>query len=836
MHHCCNVVVGPEGAASAVLLRAGEVVEGLDVARSRRPRSTDRDLARGPARLCQALALDLAHDGADLTTGPVTLTPAAEPCTDVSTGPRVGLRLAADRPWRFWLTGEPHRLDVPAGGPAHEVDVSTSGAGHRDLRHTPRDPTEAAMSLAVLDRKHTIAPPGYNRWLVPPAALAIHLCIGQAYATSVYKTCLVDALRHQPDLGRHRLLDRDRDARPVRRGVRHLGGHRRAAPRDGRRGGRLVGRASWSAPLGIATGQLWLLYLGYGVIGGIGLGIGYISPVSTLIKWFPDRPGLATGLAIMGFGGGALVASPVESKLLATFDSGFDPKDVTSVASGSAVAVDVRDPRPRLPRRDAVRRLAGEGPRRRLAARRASTRARSRPKSMVTTESVSAANAVKTPQFWLLWVVLFCNVTAGIGILEQAAPMIQDFFRTGGESSVDPAAAAGFVGLLSICNMAGRFVWSSTSDVIGRKPIYMAYLGVGMVLYALLALVGHTTTGLFVLFAGIIISFYGGGFATVPAYLRDLFGTFQVGAIHGRLLTAWSAAGVAGPLIVNGFLDAEGTPGKLTYEAYKPALLTMVGVLAVGFVANLLIRQVADRFHEPDHAESQLVGEPAGGGGVATATRTRRTTTRPALLAVSWAVVGLPLVYGVYQTFVKVSGLSASASGRMAACSSTPGTRPPARSGRACWPRPTSASSSPPGTSTATRSSYPPTSCTTGTRPCCCTWPGPTRSGARSTRTRTSCWRSPRTGRTSRRPGTPTRAPTRTSASPRPTTPASSCSAAPRSSTTRTRRRRSWPPSSRTSSRPAPPASRPAPTSSPTGASCPASAACGCTSRRCARR
>jgi MFS family permease len=255
--------------------------------------------------------------------------------------------------------------------------------------------------------------------------------------------------------------------------------------------------------------------------------------------------------------------------------------------------------------------------------------------------------------------VLFCNVTAGIGILEQAAPMIQDFFRSGGDSSVDPAAAAGFVGLLSICNMGGRFIWSSTSDVVGRKPIYLGYLGIGMVLYALLAITGHTSTGLFVLFAGIIISFYGGGFATVPAYLRDLFGTFQVGAIHGRLLTAWSAAGVAGPLIINGFLDAEGTPGKLTYEAYKPALLTMVGVLAVGFVANLLIRQVADRFHERDHEETQLADEPAGGsgGGVDTKTRTEKTHSQPALLVISWAVVGIPLAYGVYQTIVKVSSL-----------------------------------------------------------------------------------------------------------------------------------------------------------------------------------
>ena len=508
--------------------------------------------------------------------------------------------------------------------------------------------------MSLLDRSRTIAPAGYNRWLVPPAALAIHLCIGQAYATSVYKTSLVEnfhsSLTAIGFVFSIAIVMLGLSAAVFGTWV-DTGGPRRAM---------VAAALAWSVgflvgALGIATGQLWLLYLGYGVIGGIGLGIGYISPVSTLIKWFPDRPGLATGLAIMGFGGGALVASPVESKLLAAFDSGFDPTDTTSVASGSAVAsmfvtlgivylavmlfgawlikVPADDWRP-----------AGFDP------------AKVRARSMVTTQSVSAANAVKTPQFWLLWVVLFCNVTAGIGILEQAAPMIQDFFRTGSSSSVDPAAAAGFVGLLSICNMGGRFVWSSTSDVVGRKPIYLGYLGFGMVLYTLLAITGHTATGLFVLFAGIIISFYGGGFATVPAYLRDLFGTFQVGAIHGRLLTAWSAAGVAGPLIVNGYLDAQGTPGKLTYEAYKPALLTMVGVLAVGFVANLLIRQVADRFHEPDHEEPQLADAPAGAGGVATATRTS-TTTRPALLVVSWAIVGIPLLYGVWQTFVKVAGL-----------------------------------------------------------------------------------------------------------------------------------------------------------------------------------
>jgi MFS family permease len=513
-----------------------------------------------------------------------------------------------------------------------------------------------ANALAVLDRSRTIAPPGYNRWLIPPAALAIHLCIGQAYATSVYKNSLVShfdtSLTAIGIVFSIAIVMLGLSAAVFGTWV-DTGGPRRAM---------VAAALCWSVGFlvgaaGIATGQLWLLYLGYGVIGGIGLGIGYISPVSTLIKWFPDRPGLATGLAIMGFGGGALVASPISSRLLALYDPSFDATDTTSVADGSAVAsmfvtlglaylvvmlfgawlikVPADDWKPE-----------GFDP------------ASVKSQRLVTTASVSAANAIRTPQFWLLWTVLFCNVTAGIGILEQAAPMIQDFFRSDGGSSVDPAAAAGFVGLLSICNMAGRFVWSSTSDVIGRKPIYLGYLGIGMVLYAALALAGSSATVLFVLLAGVIISFYGGGFSTVPAYLRDLFGTFQVGAIHGRLLTAWAAAGVAGPLIINGFLDAQGTPGELTAEAYRPALLTMVGVLAVGFVANLLVRPVAERFHEKDADEPTAEGSSASGGGVATQTRTgARTTVHPALLTVAWLIVGVPLAYGVYQTLAKTVSL-----------------------------------------------------------------------------------------------------------------------------------------------------------------------------------
>jgi MFS family permease len=452
---------------------------------------------------------------------------------------------------------------------------------------------------SFLARERIVARPGFNRWLIPPAALAVHLCIGQAYATSVYKTALVEH------------FDTSLTAIGIIFSIAIVMLGLSAATfgtwvdRNGPRAAMFTAAVFWSTgfligSLGIATEQLWLLYLGYGVIGGIGLGIGYISPVSTLIKWFPDRPGLATGMAIMGFGGGALIASPLSRQLMSLYDPSYDGTAGT-VPSGHAVALlfltlgliylaymlvgafIVRVPAEGW-------RPDGFDP------------STVKKKALVTTESVSARNAIKTPQFWLLWIVLFCNVTAGIGILEQASPMIQDFFRTGETSLVAPAAAAGFVGLLSLFNMGGRFAWSTTSDYIGRKPIYMVYLGGGIVLYIALATLGSSATWLFVILAAIIISFYGGGFSTVPAYLRDLFGTYQVGAIHGRLLTAWSAAGIAGPLIVNGVLDSRGTPGALVAGDYRPALFIMVGLLAVGFVANLLVKPVDHKWHEPKKA------------------------------------------------------------------------------------------------------------------------------------------------------------------------------------------------------------------------------------------
>ncbi|GAA2631554.1 OFA family MFS transporter [Paractinoplanes durhamensis] len=463
--------------------------------------------------------------------------------------------------------------------------------------------------LTALDRKHTIAPEGYRRWLIPPAALAVHLCIGQVYATSVYKNSFIKHFdASQTSIGIIFSIA------IVMLGLSAAFGGTWVEA-NGPRKAMFVSASFWAtgflvAALGIGTKQLWLVYLGYGVIGGIGLGIGYISPVSTLIKWFPDRPGLATGLAIMGFGGGALIASPASRQLLSAYDPSYNSGVAASVADGRALVLlfltlgiayflimmfgvaNIRVPAPGW-------RPAGFEP------------AAVAEKPLVTNAQVSAAKAIRTRSFWFLWIVLFCNVTAGIGILEQASPMIQDFFRSGGVSSVSVAAAGGFVGVLSLFNMAGRFVWSSTSDLLGRRPIYMLYLGAGMAMYLLLATVGDAATALFVVLAGVILSFYGGGFATVPAYLRDLFGTYQVGAIHGRLLTAWSAAGIAGPLIINGFLDAQGKPGSLTSSAYQPALFTMVGVLAIGFVANLLIHPVPARYHEPPSTITPLKKEAA---------------------------------------------------------------------------------------------------------------------------------------------------------------------------------------------------------------------------------
>jgi MFS family permease len=431
-----------------------------------------------------------------------------------------------------------------------------------------------------------VAPPGWSRWLVPPAALSIHLAIGQVYAWSVFKPPLESALGLSGTLS----------ALPFQLGIVMLGLSAAfggtLVERNGPRWAMCVSLVCFSsgfllAALGAATRQYWLVVLGYGFVGGIGLGIGYISPVSTLIKWFPDRPGMATGIAIMGFGGGALIASPWSGQMLESFGAASGGIALAFLVHGLVYAVFMAlgvllvrvPPAGWKPQGFTPPAVAGTA-------------------RLVSVADVSARSALRTPQFWCLWVLLCCNVTAGIGILERAAPMVQDFFA-GTSAPVSVASSAGFVAMLSLANMSGRFVWSSVSDIIGRKNIYRVYLGAGVLCYLAIALAGNASKPLFIVCTMLILSFYGGGFATIPAYLKDLFGTYQVGAIHGRLLTAWSTAGVLGPLIVNAVADAQSTAGRHGPALYSASVYIMVGLLILGFVANELVRPVHARHHMP---------------------------------------------------------------------------------------------------------------------------------------------------------------------------------------------------------------------------------------------
>jgi MFS family permease len=473
--------------------------------------------------------------------------------------------------------------------------------------------------LNFLDRDHSVAGPGYNRWMVPPAALAIHLCIGQVYALSVFKNplgLLLGLTKPAPD-----------DWTPTQISVIFsiaifvLGASAAVFGKwmeaNGPRKAMFVAACCFGggflvASLGVELHNIWIVYLGYGVLGGIGLGLGYISPVSTLVKWFPDRPGMATGLAIMGFGGGAMIGGPLAVMLMAHFASatsvGVAPAFITMgivyflfmMFGVFAVRVPAEGWTP-----------AGYAPP-------AITH------KLITQAHVTADEAIRTPQFWLLWVILCFNVTAGIGILEHASPMIQDMFLTAKyKAGIDPAntagiasatkqaaaVAGGFVGLLSLFNMAGRFVWSSTSDYIGRKAVYFIYLLLGTALYFLIPIAGHmSTAAVYICLCAVILSMYGGGFATIPAYLKDLFGTKQVGAIHGRLLTAWSVAGVLGPQLVNNIRDHQMKVVHATgADIYAPTMYLMCGLLLIAAVCNFFVSPV-----DPSHHMAGATGYAPG--------------------------------------------------------------------------------------------------------------------------------------------------------------------------------------------------------------------------------
>ena len=528
-----------------------------------------------------------------------------------------------------------------------------------------------------LGRERIIAGPHFNRWMIPPAALAIHLCIGMAYGFSVFWLPLsralgVDAPRAcAPETSVWTYLFTSRCDWPVSMlgwtytlffvvlGLSAaLFGHwlETAGPRKAG----VVSALCWSGglllgALGVHLHQLWLLWLGCGVVGGLGLGLGYISPVSTLVKWFPDRRGMATGLAIMGFGGGAMIGSPLADRLMrhfATADSVGVAPTLATMAVIYLVAMLLGAFCYRVPRAGWT--PEGWVPPARTAA-------------LKTTRHVNVARVFGVPQFWLLWAVLCLNVSAGIGVLGMASPMLQEVFGgrlLGGSEALAQLAAgpraqvatiaAAFAGLLSLFNIFGRIFWASFSDVIGRKATYCVFFLLGIVLYAIAPWAGGAGhVALFVAIFCVILTMYGGGFATIPAYLADLFGTQHVGAIHGRLLTAWSAAGILGPVVVNYIREHQLARGLPPDQAYNATMYILASFLLAGLVCNLLVRPVAERhfMSETELAAERARAHEAQAGASGDPSAAQRGN--PLAVAAAWLAVALPLLWGIWMTVTK---------------------------------------------------------------------------------------------------------------------------------------------------------------------------------------
>src|SRR6201996_5429950 len=532
----------------------------------------------------------------------------------------------------------------------------------------------AGGGAGIFDREHTVAKAGFNRWLVPPAALCIHLCIGMAYGFSVFWLPLsraigITAPKACPDMSLFQeLFTTTCDWRVASMGWMFTlffvvlgvaaalwgGWLERVGPRKAG----VVAALCWSGGLllgaiGIYIHQLWLMWLGSGVIGGIGLGLGYISPVSTLVKWFPDRRGMATGMAIMGFGGGAMIGAPLADRLMNYFKT---PTSVgvweTFVTMGviyfvfmmiGAFAYRVTPP--------------GWQP--------DGWTPPSEKKTMISEHHVHLNDAHKTPQFWLIWWVLCLNVSAGIGVIGMASPMLQEIFAgklighpelTFGQLSVEQKTiiagiAAGFAGLLSLFNIGGRICWASLSDYIGRKNTYYCFFLLGIALYALApTFAAMGSKGLFVLAFGIILSMYGGGFATVPAYLADMFGTQFVGAIHGRLLTAWSTAGIIGPVVVNYIREFQLAAGVPRDHLYDTTMYILCAMLVAGLICNYLVKPVDPKWHMSDAEVAKLQAATASAGAGPSGSYGIGKGGLDLKAALFWAFVGIPLAWGVWIT------------------------------------------------------------------------------------------------------------------------------------------------------------------------------------------
>jgi MFS family permease len=527
----------------------------------------------------------------------------------------------------------------------------------------------------ILDREHTIAKAGFNRWLVPPAALCIHLCIGMAYGFSVFWLPLSRAIgltasKACPEMSLwDELFTTTCDWRVASLGWMFTlffvllgvsaaiwgGWLERVGPRKAG----VVAALCWGGGLligafGVYVHQLWIMWLGAGVIGGVGLGLGYISPVSTLIKWFPDHRGMATGFAIAGFGGGAMIGAPLANLLINYFKS---PTDVgvwqTFAVMGAIYFVFMMIGAFAYRVTPAGWQPDGWTP-------------PSEKKSMITEHHVHLNDAHKTPQFWLIWWVLCLNVSAGIGVIGMASPMLQEIFAgkligmpdltfsqlSAEQKTLIAGIAAGFAGLISLFNIGGRVFWASLSDFIGRKNTYFCFFLLGIALYALAPTFANMgSKALFVGAFCIILSMYGGGFATVPAYLADMFGTQFVGAIHGRLLTAWSTAGIIGPVVVNYIREFQLSAGVPRDKLYDTTMYILCGMLIAGLICNFLIKPVNPKWNMSAEEVARLQAASAkseaaiqhgsfgiGKGGL---------DVRAALF---WLFVGIPLAWGVWKT------------------------------------------------------------------------------------------------------------------------------------------------------------------------------------------
>jgi MFS family permease len=531
------------------------------------------------------------------------------------------------------------------------------------------------MSAApgLLERERIVAGPDFNRWLVPPAALAIHLCIGMAYGFSVFWLPLSKLLPGAACSGFWESLTSTSCNWSVAT-VTHTfeifiamlgisaaiwGGW---VERVGPRKSGFVAAACWGGGLlvghvGVVMHQLWLVYLGCGFIGGIGQGLGYITPVSTLIKWFPDRRGMATGFAIMGYGGGAMIGAPLAVWLMAHLaKNGVLEVAQTLAAMGVLyfIVMSIGAFAFRLP-------PSGWLP--------AGWKPSSATNAMITSGHVHASRVWRIPQFWLLWGVLCLNVTAGIAVIAMASPMLQEVFGarllgldghvalSATQKAAIVAAAAGLVGLISLFNSLGRIFWASMSDYLGRKNTYFIFFVLGAVLYALLPSWGHLGLApLFVASVCIILTMYGGGFATVPAYLADIFGTQMVGAIHGRLITAWSVAGVAGPALIAGLRDAQLSHGVAKNLVYDGTLYLMAALLLCGFFCNLFIRPVRAHHFMSD---AELLEERARQGEHMIAADAHMAARGPFGVAgiIAWAAVGIPFAIGLFIALQKAAAL-----------------------------------------------------------------------------------------------------------------------------------------------------------------------------------